>query len=180
MTRRTSAPLLCLVLLALAAPAGAHAQQPPKREGFFFNIGLGAGSLGCSDCDECVTGLSGGIAIGGALNPQWTLGAFSNGWTKSENGATLTAGTLVLGARFYPAVESGFFLLFGLGLGAVELAAPGFGSASQTGTGALLGLGWDVRIAENVSLTPFWNGAGISFSGGDANFGQLGVGFTIH
>jgi hypothetical protein len=179
MTRRFSAPLLTLLLLAVTTP-GIHAQQPPKREGFFFNIGLGAGSLGCSDCDERVTGLSGGIALGGALNPQWTLGAFSNGWAKSVDGVTLTAGTLVLGARFYPAVESGFFLLFGLGLGAVELAAPGFGSASETGTGALFGLGWDVRIAEGVSLTPFWNGAGIAFSDGDANFGQLGVGFTIH
>jgi hypothetical protein len=177
---RIPAALFTVLLLTATATDVAGAQQPPKREGFFFNIGLGAGSLGCSDCDERVTGPSGGIAIGGALNPQWTLGAFSNGWTKSEDGATLTAGTLVFGARFYPAVESGFFLLFGLGLGAVELAAPGFGSASEMGTGALLGLGWDVPIAPGVSLTPFWNGAGIAFSDGDANFGQLGVGLTIH
>lgn len=180
MTRRIVAPLLTIVLLAVTGPAAASAQEPAKREGFFFNFGLGAGSLGCSDCDDRVTGLSGALAIGGALNPHWTLGAFSNGWTKSEDGVTLTAGTLVFGARFYPSADNGFFLLFGLGLGTVDLAISGFGSASERGTGALLGVGFDVRIAETVSITPFWNGAGISFSGGDANFGQLGVGFTIH
>jgi hypothetical protein len=32
-----------------------------------------------------------------------------------------------------------------------------------------------------VSITPFWNGVGMTFSGGgDANFGQLGLGLTIH
>ena len=33
-----------------------------------------------------------------------------------------------------------------------------FGSETETGFGALLGLGWDIRVGKNVSLTPFWNG----------------------
>jgi hypothetical protein len=62
----------------------------------------------------------------------------------------------------------------------VDLDVAGFGSVSESGSGALLGLGWDIRLGTSVSLTPFWNGAAIAFSGGDANFGQLGIGFTIH
>jgi hypothetical protein len=120
-----------------------HAPRTPHtREGFWFNIGLGAGSLGCSDCDERTSGLSGGLALGGTINQNWLLGAFSNGWTKSEDGVTLTA---------------------------------------DNGSGTLLGVGWDLRVGKTVSLTPFWNGIGMSFSdGGDANFGQIGIGLTIH
>jgi hypothetical protein len=169
--------LAALTLLATEA----RAQNQHPRDGFWFNIGFGVGSLGCSDCGgERETGATGGIALGGTLSRHWYLGAFSNGWTKSEDGVTLTAGTLVLGARFYPAIDGGFFILGGIGIGRLDVAVDGFGSAGENGSGALLGLGWDLRIASNVSLTPFWNGAGIKISNGDANFGQLGIGLTIH
>lgn len=172
---------LALSLALAAIPHRADAQAPQTREGFWFNIGLGAGSLGCSECDdERVNGLSGGIALGGTINQNWILGAFSNGWTKSEDGVSLTAGTLVFGARFYPSVESGFFLLGGIGVGSVDLQAPGIGSLSETGSGVLLGLGWDIRIAPGTSLTPFWNGVAVGSDGGNVNFGQLGLGLTIH
>ena len=167
-------------LLALTATNVASAQNPQTREGFWFNIGIGAGSLGCSDCDGRETGVTGGLALGGTLGKRWLLGGFSNGWTKTVDDVTLTAGTLVFGARFYPSVTSGFFLLGGIGVGTLSIDAGDFGSASETGSGALLGLGWDIRVGSNVSLTPFWNGAAVSMSGGDANFGQLGIGITIH
>ena len=180
MPRLLRISLLTTLLLAITSPSIASAQSTHTREGFWFNIGLGAGSLGCSDCDERVAGLSGGLALGGTINKHWLLGAFSNGWTKSEDGVTVTAGTLVVGARFYPSETGGFFLTGGLGIGTVDLAIDGFGSASELGTGALLGLGFDIRVASSVSFTPFWNGVGISFSGGDANIGQIGLGITIH
>jgi hypothetical protein len=44
----------------------------------------------------------------------------------------------------------------------------------------MLGVGWDIRVGRNVSLTPFWNGFAMSNSNGDANVGQFGLGFTIH
>lgn len=170
---------LVLVLAALT-PATSSAQYAHTREGFWFNLGLGAGSLGCSDCDTREMGPSGGLALGGTLNQQWLLGVFSNAWTKSEDGVTLTASTLVAGVRFYPSAEGGFFLVGGLGVGTVDLTVSGIGSISDSGSGALFGLGWDIRVGRTVSITPFWNGSGIAFDGGDANFGQIGVGFTIH
>jgi hypothetical protein len=150
------------------------------RHGAWFYVGLGAGSLGCQDCVDRANGFSGGLGIGGTINPHVQLGAMTAGWARSEQGITLTAGVVVAAARIYPSATSGFFILAGLGLGSVDVTASGLGEANSTGSGALLGLGWDVPLGAAVHLTPFWNGAGISYSGGDANFGQIGLGLTIH
>jgi hypothetical protein len=37
-----------------------------------------------------------------------------------------------------------------------------------------------ISASPNVSLKPFWNGVGIKVTDGDANFGQIGTGLTIH
>jgi Outer membrane protein beta-barrel domain len=174
-----------LMLVALLIPAQTFAQTSPTanknaRNGFWFNVGAGYGSLGCSDCSGREGGFSGGLALGGSITQKVLLGAFGNGWSKSEDGVTVSAGSLVAGVRFYPSRVGGFFLTGGLGVGTVEVEIASLGSASETGFAALLGLGYDFRVGSNVSLTPFWNGVGINYSGGDANFGQLGVGVTIH
>ena len=176
-TRNSS--FVAIALLTLAASTGS-AQATSNREGFWFNIGIGAGSLGCNDCEDRVTGPSGGLALGGTISRQFLLGAFSNGWAKEEDGVTITAGTLVVGARFYPSESSGFFLLGGIGIGRIDLAISGFGSAGETGAGALFGLGWDIPLSRSTSLTPFWNGIGIATANSDANFGQIVIGITIH
>src|SRR5436190_1906861 len=56
----------------------------------------------------------------------------------------------------------------------------GFGSASETGVAALLGLGYDIPVGRTISLTPYWNGFALNYSGGDANVGQIGLGITVH
>ncbi|HET9984512.1 MAG TPA: hypothetical protein VFQ38_13020 [Longimicrobiales bacterium] len=173
---RYAAVLAALVMF----PGYLAAQKPQTREGFWFSGGLGYGSLGCQDCDSREGGLSGGLSLGGTLSDRVLLGVGTTGWTKSEDGATLTAGTLAATIRFYPSSTGGFFLLGGLGFGTVNLKVSGLGSDSQTGAGAVLGLGYDIRVGRMVSLTPYWNGVGISYSGGDANFGQLGVAVTLH
>ena len=43
----------------------------------------------------------------------------------------------------------------------------------------MLGLGWDIRVGRNVSLRrsgTVWVGS----QGANANFGQIGLGVTIH
>lgn len=179
--RKAGLLLVGLGLIGLfALPGDAVAQLGQARDGFWFNLGLGYGSLGCQDCETREGGVSGGIALGGTLSDKWLLGVATTGWTKEEDGVQLTAGTLTATARFYPSATGGFFLLGGLGIGTIDVAIEGFGSESEIGAGALLGLGYDIRVAPNVSLTPFWNGIGISINNGDANYGQLGIGLTIH
>jgi hypothetical protein len=150
------------------------------REGFWFNLGFGYGVLGCKDCDGTTGGLTGGLVIGGTLSPRLLLGVGTTGWTRSESGATLTVGTLDARLRFYPSATGGFFLTGGLGVGSIGADVSGFGSASETGVGLVLGLGMDFRVGDNLSLTPFWNGFTIQTSNADANVGQLGLGLTFH
>ena len=175
----------CLALAAITAclVGGALAQQPRQpllRHGFWFSGGLGYGSLGCQDCSGRTGAVSGNISLGGTLSQKLLLGVSTNGWTKSESGSSLTVASVTAAVRFYPSTTGGFFLTGGLGFGTVSAGISGFGSASQTGGAALLGLGYDIPIGRSVSLTPYWNGYALTYSGGDANVGQLGLGITVH
>jgi hypothetical protein len=161
-------------------PSVAAAQNPHERSGFWFNGGLGYGSLGCNDCDGREGSLTGALALGGTISNRILLGVSSNGWTKDESGVAITAGTLTAFMRFYPSHSGGFFLAAGLGVGTIDVSIDGFGSDSESGAGAVLGLGYDIRVSRNISLTPFWNGVGISTSNSDANFGQIGLSITVH
>ena len=51
---------------------------------------------------------------------------------------------------------------------------------SETGAGALFGIGWDLRVGRNVSLTPFWNGFATHTTSADFNVGQIGLSVTTH
>jgi hypothetical protein len=170
------AGLANLMLIASATPAAA--QHPKTREGFWFNGGLGYGCLGWHDCERD-GGLSGGLSLGGTVSPHFLIGVGTTGWTKSESNVTLTAGTLDARVRYYPSVKGGFFLTGGLGLGAVAQSLGSF-SVNEIGVGLVLGLGFDVRVGKNVSLTPFWNGFAVVTANGDANIGQIGLSITAH
>lgn len=181
MNKRLAAALVGLVVVCLAVNANmASAQRVHERGGFWFNAGLGYGSLSCKDCEGSEAGLSGGLSLGGTINPRFLLGIGTTGWTKSEDGSTLTVGTLDARLRFYPSVAGGFFLTAGLGLGSISADLAGIGSDAETGYGAVVGIGYDFRIATNVSITPFLNGFAVSTSNADANVGQIGLGITVH
>src|SRR5439155_22712101 len=102
------------------------------------------------------------------------------GWRKSVNVATLPVGPRDARVRYYPSATGGFFLTGGLGLGSLGATASGFGSASETGVGLMLGFGVDLRIGNSLSVTPFWDGFAINTSNSDANVGQIGIGLTTH
>ena len=171
--------LLTVAFLFCSIPAFAQSASwnPPNeaRKGVWFSGGLGIGSLGCSDCDGRESGLSGGLAVGGTINERLLLGVGTTGFGKTVLGETLSLGTLDARLRFYPKATSGFHINGGLGFGSVSYAGD-----AEVGFGLVIGVGWDIPIARNASLTPFWNGIGLQFDGGDANFGQIGLGFTIH
>ena len=150
------------------------------REGFWFSAGMGYGSLSCFDCDGYANGFSGGLALGGTINEKLLLGVGTTGWYRSQDGVWLNVSTLDARLRFYPSIRSGFYINGGLGLGTISLGMSGLGSESETGVGLMLGVGWDIRIARNVSLSPFWNGSAVRTANADASFGQLGLGITVH
>jgi hypothetical protein len=150
-------------------------RRPLTREGLWFSAGMGVGSLGCENCGSRETGLSGGLSLGGSINDKWLLGVGTTGWAKQVNDELVTVGTLDFRFRFYPVTTQGFFITAGLGLGSVSDSID-----SEFGAGAIVGVGWDIRVGRNVSLTPFYNGFAMSNENADANVGQLGLAVTIH
>ena len=172
-----------LAVCAVAAASfvgSAQAQNAQTRDGFWFSGGLGYGSLGCDGCSSRTGSVSGGLSFGGTITPRFLLGVGTSGWTKSEQGATLTVAEIDARVRFYPQTKGGFFLTGGLGVGSVTGSISGFGSNTETGGGAILGMGYDIRVARNTSITPYWNGYAMKNSNTDANVGQIGLAVTVH
>ena len=179
-------------LALLAAPAAAQA-----RQGFTVSFGLGAGSAGFAyegTTSERVAGPSGYLRLGGAVTPSLVIAGESHGWSRTQGSVTSTIGYLMAVAQWYPQASGGFHLLGGLGLGALteQDTDAGFGYDLQSVGGAVqLGLGYDVRMSRNFSLTPYVNF--LAMGGGEpkldgtpvggslsANVVQFGLGFTWH
>jgi hypothetical protein len=127
--------LAALALLAAAATP-LVGQRPQTREGFWIGFGFGAGSARetCDGCgDTTVTGFTGFLKIGGTVTPKLLL-----------------AGD----------VHSGFFVKGGVGFADYEFRDGA--NVTGTGPGAILGLGYDIRVGGNLSITPtldLWHGA---------------------
>ena len=171
---------LAAVLGSLTVATAAHAQNAQIRQGFWFSGGLGMGSLGCDNCGTTrENGVTGDVSLGGTLSPRWLLGVGTSGWSKSEQGGRLTVATLDARVRFYPWTTGGFFVTGGIGGASVRESVGGI-SATESGVGALFGIGYDYRVARNTSITPYWNGFGMRNNHTDANVGQIGLAITLH
>jgi hypothetical protein len=171
---------LVAVVASLTIVTRAQAQNAQIRQGFWFSGGLGMGSLGCQSCGSSrENGVSGDLSAGGTLSPRWLLGVGTAGWSKSEQGGRLTVATLDARVRFYPSATGGFFLTGGIGGASVRESVGGI-SATESGVGALFGIGYDYRVASNASITPYWNSFGMKNSNTDANVGQIGLAITLH
>jgi len=173
--------LAAMALLSMVTVADLAAQgNNQTRKGFWFGAGMGYGSLGCEGCGTREGGFSGYLKAGATVSNQVLLGFETNGWTKSQGGATLSSGNLSGALYLYPSPKVGFFMKGGAGIAVLKMNLAGFGGASDTGAGLLLGLGYDARVGHNVSLTPYFNLVGGSFTGGTANVAQFGLGVTMH
>jgi hypothetical protein len=152
--------------LVLAAPV--FAGHPQKREGFWFGLGLGYGRAKFGESCDCsyswVDQLTGSFRFGGTLNPKVLLGSEVNVWSRDSGPPTTLAsatGTVTL----YPQTQGGFFVKGGVGFSFVKLGNTIRGidySDSSVGWGVLAGIGYDARIAANVSLTlsvNYWYGS---------------------
>ncbi len=143
-------------------------------------------SLGATGREGGATGF---IKLGGTLSKSVLLGGEVNAWMKSGSGVTFTLGNVSAAAYFYPVPKTGFFLKGGVGYGSTRFSNSG--SATASGFGFVAGVGYDVRIGANSSLTPvanFYfgsdgdmteNGTKI-FSSVKHNVLDFGLGITFH
>ena len=181
--RRGGLVLGMLALLGGAVPARAQ-DGPQSRAGFWFGLGLGYGSLCGDECDMRSGAGSGHFKLGATVSRRVLVGFESNVWVKDEGGATLSQinGSGVM--YFYPYRNAGFHLKAGVGFARATVAfittAGGTISSTETGVGALLGVGYDVRVARNVSVVPFFNYLRGKYNSGSTNFFQMGLGVTVH
>lgn len=169
-----------LAVIADSADAQrSRAHNANVRDGFWFSGGLGYGSLGCDGCGSREGSMSADLSAGGTISQHWLVGVGSSAWSKTDQGVRLTVATLDARVRFYPSTTGGFFLTGGIGAGSLRGDVGGL-SATETGVGTILGLGWDIRVARNASVTPYWNGFAMKNSNADANVGQAGIAITLH
>lgn len=184
----TLAGLLTAIAAVTASPASA--QHAHVREGFWIGFGLGYGSLGfvCDNCNDHLDGAlgdylklgRGGLSVylklGGSVNQRVLLGFDTNGWSKALEGERLLAGNTSFVAYYYVQETGGLFLRGGIGLASLDLSDRG-----EYGLGLVLGVGLDVRIRGNMSVTPVLN-----YNWGEPGDGlvqhevQIAVGLTWH
>lgn len=178
--------VLALLLIATVSSTAAAQGNPQTREGFWIGFGLGYGSLGCDDdeeCDERASGTSGYLRMGGTLSQRLLIGGEVNAWTKSEDGASLTVSNFGPVLLFYPNPAGGLFLKGGLGLSTISIELGNF-EVEENGIGLTIGVGYDARVGRNFSLTPFFDIVTASYDGnatepgGTLNRFAFGLGFT--
>ncbi len=185
-------PRLAVLVLA-AIPAIAAAEHPQTRQGFgiSFGPGLGSGKVDCNSCSfDSETGGSAYVRLGGHVRNDMFVGFESNVYGDTTAGidtaAVFMAGTFM----WYPNAERGFYVKGSLGLGVV-VQSDDVNDAAFAAPGVGLGLGYDIRVAGNFSITPYLNliatGKGEVEvddvkTGVKAKFNlvQIGVGFTWH
>jgi hypothetical protein len=182
-----------VTLLAISLTTAANAQQVGTRQGFWGSGGLGMG-FGAARCNVCSgsreAGLSASLGAGAALNPSLAIGVDGNGWRSQEGGVDLGLGAVTALLLWYPNPHAPWY--FSVGSGLLFYRAddddPDVPAVTARSLGLRAGVGYDFRIADQFSLTPFFNflgsvGAnlaadGESLTGARLTLIQFGAGFT--
>jgi hypothetical protein len=191
--RTTLSGLAVAGVLAIGA-GDLSAQRPQTREGFWISFGLGYGSaaIACDGCPELETlsSFTSYVRLGGTLNDRVLLGGDLVAWTKTRNGVTATLGGMMATLLFYPAPASGFFVRGGAGFALYDESNGG--SIGGVGGGVLAGVGYDIRLGRNISLTAFadalygavgdltTNGGSVTETGFTQTLLHAGLGVTFH
>ena len=158
--------VLGVLLLAAGSAATVQAQGSEHRQGFWLQGGVMAASNrnDCSNCGtfEWDTGVAAFLRAGGRISKYVLLGgeAYAFRQTDGEALATEIQGLLVI-TEWYPWLQHGGFLKVGIGVANVDLFITttdgGTTETSKTGLGISLGMGWDIRITDGISITPVVN-----------------------
>lgn len=160
------------------------------REGFWFAAGLGAGNEAfdlkgvTGGFGEDVTGPALTVKAGGTVSQNLVLGGELYAWTMNDDfdlDETLTSVMLI--AQWYPAGRSGFFVKGGAGVAHFRQEVGGrfsFLVDEETGLGAVIGAGYDIRVGRNVSITPTIDLYGHTYNDWRERIVNLGVSVTFH
>ncbi|MBT8337358.1 MAG: hypothetical protein KJO11_12195, partial [Gemmatimonadetes bacterium] len=197
-------PWIAAAVAALVfSPASSSAQAPvappaeATRAGVHFSIGLGPGSASAS-CPGCgadffedrLTGVSGIAQLGFFANRRLAVAAEFIGWLKNDAPIYRRVAGLGVSVLGYPSATSGFFVKGSVG-GLRAIAEDDLLLIQTDAWMATTGIGYDVPVGENVSLTLYANyvrgfGGSTWVNGVSSpvvvtpNAIQVGAGFTVH
>ena len=163
--------LVALLLGAVTAPLMAQdiraISSGPQRAGFWWGLGLGGGRAdvkcdGCPNVDpETFPMLH--VSLGGTLSPSLTLGVQFGGGQKSGafqnfSSTDVAVGDANVSLYWYPMSSGNLWLQGGL-TGVFFEAKNGSSKLSSIGGGLTAGVGYDLRMGRNMSITPSLRGA---------------------
>lgn len=201
---RRLAKLLATLCLGLATllPARLSAQDTEGistslRQGFHFSLGVGAASLSatCDGCDvdvidDRLSGFSGVLQLGGAVNDQLVISGEFMGWIRNEDPIFRRMAALHLVFLGYPSKDSGFFLKGGAGVSRT-IVEDDFFRATANAFSAVTGIGYDIPAGTSLIVTPYANF--VRSFGGETDINgivspvavqpnalQFGVALTVH
>lgn len=151
-----SGRVIALIAALSVAASVAEAQYPQRRDGFWLGFGLGYGSSNVQ-CDVCtsgprIDGISGFLKLGGTPSRNLLIGGAVNAWAHDDGSVTESMTNVTASVYLYPDARSGLFVSGGLGFSNYYVnSSPSF---DGTGWGFTGGVGYDIRVGRDISLTP--------------------------
>lgn len=148
---------LATSLYAGSAIAGAY---PHDHHGFFIGFNLGAGTAQIKNDGESSDhewGGAGNFRLGGAVKNNLLLGAEFTGWTRDDNGNTVSLSSILFAVTYYP-TDQGFYLRGGAGFGSshfsTDLPNGSTLSKDESGFAMALATGYEWRLTKKFALGP--------------------------
>lgn len=155
-----------LIMLASVMVHSVEAQSSDHRRGFWIRGGVmaAANRTDCSNCGEFNwdEGAAVFLRAGGTISPHVLMGAEAYGFRQTDGEVTKTEiqGLMAI-AEWYPWLHLGGFVKVGIGVANLDLFVStldgGSTQSSKTGMAISLGLGWDIRVTNGISITPVIN-----------------------
>jgi hypothetical protein len=167
---RGRALILLMTSTVIATGRPADAQAPATHKGFWIGLAMGPGTsaVQCGGCvdqgtrsgivflapvlwgvsEHAVLGLEAGVWISG-----W--GAFTES-TLNQAQHVDVSGVVYI----YPHTHSGLFLKAGFSVSGYRVSAPPLDRTAIAQPGALVGIGWNLRLSRQIHLTPLLQIAG--------------------
>ena len=135
-------------------------QRYSDRPGLYLSGGFGGASTSVSCPTYCPSGrqmgIAGHVSIGGSPSPNIMLGFEASGWrqTMADTAREYLSATAVV--HFYPIEDKPFFLKAGFGVGRYGEETLPLRAMSAHGFVMKLGVGYDFRIANEISIAPLF------------------------
>lgn len=177
-----------LLLLSASTLTAQDAKPTAPHAGFWLGGGVGAGFTDQGSNDVNDGGFAAYLRMGGTLSDRLLLGGEIIGLTRGADvdigDANVHQGNATLSLLYYPASPGGFFAKAGAGFASASLVVQEGNvtvTSDESGFGLTFGVGYDLRLGNNLFLTPNVDVLIQSFDEfGDSNLFLLTLGIGFH